>query len=89
MTAGVGLVIHLASRVRELRSPYLRTLLAGTAALFGVEVLWSLLSNSGIGPVPVTGVNFPFLSYGGSLMVVHLGLIGIALGAYRRRTLAS
>ena len=37
--------------------------------------------------MPVTGVNFPFLSYGGSMLVAHLALIGWILGHYRRKNI--
>lgn len=37
-----------------------------------------------LGITPVMGIPLPFLSYGGSAMIVYYSLIGIALNAYRR-----
>lgn len=37
-----------------------------------------------LGITPVMGIPLPFLSYGGSAMIVYYSLIGVALNAYRR-----
>lgn len=37
-----------------------------------------------LGLMPVMGIPLPFLSYGGSAMIVYYSLIGISLNAYRR-----
>lgn len=35
------------------------------------------------------GVNLPFVSYGGSMMISQLAMIGIALGYYRRKNIGN
>jgi cell division protein FtsW (lipid II flippase) len=50
--------------------------------------LWGILSNIGFAPMPTAGLNIPFLSYGGSLLVANLALIGIVIGANRRKMLS-
>ena len=37
----------------------------------------------GIGLLPVTGISLPFVSYGGSFLVVMLSLIGITMNVYK------
>lgn len=37
-----------------------------------------------LGLTPVMGIPLPFMSYGGSAMIVYYSLIGLALNAYRR-----
>ncbi len=47
----------------------------GTVAFFGIQFVLNVGSNLGL--TPVIGVTFPFLSYGGSSVLINLILIGI------------
>ena len=49
----------------------------GVAAIFFVHVVFNIGAASGM--LPVTGLTLPFLSYGGSSLIINLGLIGITL----------
>jgi rod shape determining protein RodA len=50
----------------------------GVSALFFSQIVINIGMN--IGLVPVTGISLPFLSYGGSFLLVSLILIGIIEG---------
>ncbi len=54
---------------------------AGTAMMF----LYHCIINIGmvIGLIPVMGIPLPFMSYGGSSMLINLAVIGIILNSYR------
>lgn len=54
---------------------------AGLAVLLGVEAVVSLGGNLGL--LPLAGVPFPLLSYGGTAAVVHLAALGVVLGIRR------
>ncbi|MBO0688667.1 MAG: FtsW/RodA/SpoVE family cell cycle protein [Candidatus Dormibacteraeota bacterium] len=54
---------------------------AGLAALLGAEALVSVGGNLGL--LPIAGVPFPFLSYGGTAAAAHLAAIGLVLGVQR------
>jgi len=60
---------------------------AGLALLVGCETVISVGGNLGV--LPLAGVPFPFLSYGGTVAAVHLAALGVALAgpveAGRRR----
>jgi cell division protein FtsI/penicillin-binding protein 2/cell division protein FtsW (lipid II flippase) len=71
--------LALASRVPRTRAGALVG--AGLAVLLGVETVVSLGGNLGL--LPVAGVPFPLLSYGGTAAVVHLAALGIVLAARR------
>jgi rod shape determining protein RodA len=47
----------------------------GASAIFFSQIIINIGMN--IGLVPVTGISLPFLSYGGSFLLISLVLIGI------------
>jgi len=51
-------------------------LLLGIAIIFFIHVVVNIGMNLGL--LPVTGIPLPFLSYGGSFLLVSLALIGVA-----------
>ncbi|MGH3794059.1 MAG: FtsW/RodA/SpoVE family cell cycle protein [Pseudonocardiaceae bacterium] len=71
--------VALASRVARTRQAALVG--AGLAVLLGAEVVISVGGNLGL--LPLAGVPFPLLSYGGTAAVAHLAAIGIVLGTRR------
>lgn len=66
-------LVRIASRARDDFSAY--TVL-GIACLFFLQLIINL--GGAIGLLPVTGVTLPFLSYGGSSLIINLLLIGVA-----------
>lgn len=55
----------------------------------GIASMWifQVLVNMGmtIGIMPVTGIPLPFISYGGSSMIMNMAAVGLLLNIYRRR----
>lgn len=80
LAAGV-LVWRLAVAARECRTPQAGLVAAGMAVLFGVEVVVSTGGNLGL--LPLAGVPFPLVSFGGTALVVHLVAIGSVFGLRR------
>lgn len=60
-----------------------RLLTLGGAVLFTVPACWNILM--GIGIVPIMAVPLPFISYGGSMLLVYAALLGLILNVYRRK----
>lgn len=81
LLAALLLVWRLALAARLLRDPRAALVAAGLAVLLGVEVVISAGGNLGL--LPLAGVPFPLLSYGGTALLVHLVAIGVALGVRR------
>jgi cell division protein FtsI/penicillin-binding protein 2/cell division protein FtsW (lipid II flippase) len=54
---------------------------AGLALLLGCETVVAVGGNLGL--LPLAGVPFPFLSYGGTVAAVHLAALGLALAGPR------
>jgi cell division protein FtsW len=64
--------IRIAAQARDV---FGRLLAAGIVAWFGLQTLVNLGAVTGL--LPITGVPLPFLSYGGSSLVVSLAAVGI------------
>jgi cell division protein FtsI/penicillin-binding protein 2/cell division protein FtsW (lipid II flippase) len=81
LLAAVVLVWRLAVASRASRTAHGALLAGGLAVLFGAEVVVSVGGNLGL--LPLAGVPFPLVSYGGTAVVVHLAAIGVVLGVRR------
>ncbi|MCE3556355.1 FtsW/RodA/SpoVE family cell cycle protein [Pseudonocardia sp. RS11V-5] len=81
LLAAVVLVWRLAVASRTSRTAHGALLAGGLAVLFGAEVVVSVGGNLGL--LPLAGVPFPLVSYGGTAVVVHLAAIGVVLGVRR------
>ncbi|MDP3013196.1 MAG: FtsW/RodA/SpoVE family cell cycle protein, partial [Candidatus Subteraquimicrobiales bacterium] len=61
----------------------------GALIATGIVSMWlfQVLVNVGmnIGLMPITGIPLPFVSYGGSSMIVNLIAVGLLLNIYSRR----
>lgn len=69
---------------RGCRDDFTLFLVIGTAALIALEVFVNVGVASGI--LPVTGIALPFVSYGGTSLVVHFALIALMLNISSRRS---
>ena len=88
LVAGAGAVIaaiivvwRLALASRAPRTTLGALVGGGLAVLMGVETVVSGGGNLGL--LPLAGVPFPLLSYGGTALVVHLAAIGVVLAVRR------
>ena len=79
--AAIILVWRLALASRASRTPHGALVGGGLAILLGVETVVSVGGNLGL--LPLAGVPFPLLSYGGTALVVHLAAIGVVLAVRR------
>ncbi len=65
-------LVYIASQATDDFTVYL---VIGVALLFFIQVLVNM--GAAVGVLPVTGVTLPFLSYGGSSLLMNLLLIGV------------
>ncbi|NUM25268.1 MAG: rod shape-determining protein RodA [Candidatus Buchananbacteria bacterium] len=82
---GVGLILFFwsiifyrlirAAKLISAKDDFGAFFILGVSALFFVQIMINIGMN--IGLVPVTGISLPFLSYGGSFLVISLVLIGM------------
>ncbi|MFA9446517.1 rod shape-determining protein RodA [Egicoccus sp. AB-alg6-2] len=71
-------------RIAMLSKDLFGTLLAsGVVAMLALQVFINVGMNVGI--MPVTGLPLPFISYGGTSLIVWFGLVGLLLNVHMRR----
>ena len=58
-------------------------LAAGIASMFALQMFVNVGMNVGI--MPITGIPLPFVSYGGSSLLLNLALVGLLLNVHMRR----
>ncbi len=83
----LALVIFFICRIsitaKSVNPPYGKLLITGLVAVFSAQFILSLLTNLGLSPL--TGVPVPFMSYGGSHLLLEMISAGLILSVYRRR----
>ncbi|MBA3764133.1 MAG: rod shape-determining protein RodA [Actinobacteria bacterium] len=72
--------IRIAYMSKDAFGTYLAT---GVASMFAIQIFVNV--GMVIGIMPITGIPLPFLSYGGTAMLVNFSAIGILLNVHMRR----
>ena len=71
-------LIHQGVRIaRSKNDPFLSYVAVGLIALFAIQVMINL--GVVVGLFPVTGITLPFISYGGSSLVVMMSAMGLLI----------
>ena len=71
-------LIHQGVRIaRSKNDPFLSYVAVGLIALFAIQVMINL--GVVVGLFPVTGITLPFISYGGSSLVVRMSAMGLLI----------
>ncbi|KNZ42930.1 rod shape-determining protein RodA [Acetobacterium bakii] len=87
--AAFVVLLFLFLMLRLLRSAKAARDMYGTLVIFGVffMFLFQITENIGmtIGLLPITGITLPFISYGGSSLIINMTAIGFVLNIYMRR----
>jgi rod shape determining protein RodA len=81
-----GLLLWRAFRVAMLsRDPFGTYLAAGIASMLALQMFVNVGMNVGI--MPITGIPLPFVSYGGSSLLLNFAAVGLLLNVHMRRFL--
>lgn len=76
-----ALILRIINVASEINSKFFSIVALGAAAMFFYHVLINI--GMAIGVIPVMGIPLPFMSYGGTSLLVNMSLIGLILNAYR------
>jgi rod shape determining protein RodA len=81
-----GVLLWRALRVAMLsRDPFGTYLAAGIASMLALQMFVNVGMNVGI--MPITGIPLPFVSYGGSSLLLNFAAVGLLLNVHMRRFL--
>lgn len=69
---------------RKIKDNFGRLIIIGYSAVFSVQFIWNILMVLGL--APIAGFSLPFISYGGTQLIVDMAAIGLISGIYRRKT---
>jgi len=67
----------------QVKEQYGRLLVIGLTSIFTIHFFWNILMTLGF--APISGFNLPFISYGGSQLIIQLAAMGLILSVYRRK----
>lgn len=79
------LIIRLFRITKRVKSSYEKILMTGLSVLFATQLILGILTNLGMSSL--SGVAIPFMSFGGSHIVLEMISVGLLLSVYRRREL--
>lgn len=80
-------IIRIISISNSVLDGYGKLILYGLATLFSIQFAWNILMTLGL--LPVMGISLPFISYGGTSLVINFMAIGIICSIYKRKNLVN
>ncbi|MCW2278714.1 FtsW/RodA/SpoVE family cell cycle protein [Heliophilum fasciatum] len=79
--------VRLLKVIGVAKNNYAKLMINGFISIFAVQYMWNILMNLGF--VPITGIGLPFISYGGSQLLLNAMSLGLISSIYRRRNISS
>lgn len=86
ITFVVMFLIRIVYIAKKIKINYGKLLISGFVSILTVQFLWNILMNLGL--APISGVGLPFISYGGSQLIVNAVIVGIISSIYRRKSIS-
>jgi cell division protein FtsW (lipid II flippase) len=83
LSAVIWFLTRLVYSFKAVREPYGRTLILALSMLLAIQLVYGLAMASG--KMLIIVLPFPFLSYGGSHLMIEYAVVGLLLGVYRRK----
>ena len=75
----IFLLFNLIRVAKNAEKPFTQFIVFGIAALIMVQMFINI--GAAVGSIPFTGIALPFISYGGTSLVVFMSAMGIAVRA--------
>lgn len=84
----IALVVFFLARLikssKLVKDNYGKSIVMAFTTLFFIEFSWNILMNLNL--MPIMGISCPFISYGGTAMIINTASIGIIMSVYRRKS---
>ena len=87
ITLVLSFIVRIAFISRSTKNTYGKLLVSGLCSLFAIQFLLNILFNFSL--FPILGINMPFISYGGSQLVINMLSISIINNIYKFRNVSS
>lgn len=87
VAVAITLIIRMIRLSRQVKDSYGRLLVTSMAAIFLVQFFWNILMTMGL--MPIMGIGLPFISYGGTQLLMQIAAVGLILSIYRRKDIAA
>ncbi|OPJ57668.1 FtsW/RodA/SpoVE family cell cycle protein [Clostridium oryzae] len=91
--AGISLIVlvfvflmRMFITANSVKDTYGRLIIQGFMCIFAIEFIWNILMVFGL--LPITGMVLPFISYGGSRLIVQMAAIGLILSIYKCKSIS-
>lgn len=80
----VFFLVRLIKSSKLIKDSYGKSIVIAFTTLFIIEFSWSILMNLNL--MPIAGVSCPFISYGGTSMIINTASVGLIMSIYRRKS---
>lgn len=80
-------IIRLFMAAKKIRDSFGTLVVQGFLCIFALKFIWNILMILGF--VPIVSVSLPFISYGGSGLVIQMAAVGLILSIYKRKNLSN
>ena len=87
MVSLIGFFMRTFPSAVSVKNDWLRSTAVCGLTIIAIESALGIMSNFGFTPMFTTGINIPFLSYGGSLIIAHMLAVGVVLGCLKRKSI--
>lgn len=79
----VFFLVRLIKSSKLIKDSYGKSIVMAFTTLFFMEFSWNILMNLNL--MPIMGISCPFISYGGTAMIINTASIGVIMSVYRRK----
>ncbi len=76
-------IIRMIKGMSKVEDNYGKLIAVGFIGIFSTRFIWNIFMTLGL--LPITGLPFPFLSYGGTQLVMDMMMVGYLSNIYRRK----
>ncbi|MBV7271790.1 FtsW/RodA/SpoVE family cell cycle protein [Clostridium sp. PL3] len=80
-------IIRLFMAAKKIRDSFGSLVIQGFLCIFALKFIWNILMILGF--MPIVSVSLPFISYGGSGLVVQMAAVGLILSIYKAKNLSN
>ncbi len=86
ITFVIMFLVRIAGIARQVKINYAKLLISGFVSILTVQFLWNISMNLGLAPISDLGL--PFISFGGSQLIINAATVGIISSIYRRKKIS-